>query len=99
MITEGLPIYKSTYDFLLEIFLFSRSFIREYKYTIGQELKNETIQLMLSIFRANSSLEKRSFFLEEAKIHLETVRLLLRITKDLKQITLENFVSLSEKLE
>ena len=29
-----LPVYKSTYDFLLEIFRFSKSFTREYKYTI-----------------------------------------------------------------
>jgi hypothetical protein len=41
-----LPVYKTTYDFLLQIFQFSKTFTREYKYTIGQELKNETIRLI-----------------------------------------------------
>ena len=94
-----LPIYKQTYDFLLEIFVFSRNFTREYKYTIGQELKNETIRLILSVYRANSSQERRYILLEEARVTLETIRLLLRLTKDLRQISLKDFVSLSEKIE
>jgi len=94
-----LPIYKKTYDFLLETFQFSKSFTREYKYTIGQELKNETIRLILSIYRANSTINRRYILLEEARTTLETIRLLLRLTKDLKQITLKDFVSLNEKIE
>jgi hypothetical protein len=94
-----LPIYKTTYDLLLEIFRFSKSFTREYKYTIGQELKNETIKLILSIYRANSNLEQRCVFLEEARLTLETIRLLLRLTKDLKEISLDPFVSMNEKIE
>jgi hypothetical protein len=31
---DGLPVYKVSYDFLLQIFTFSKSFTREYKYTI-----------------------------------------------------------------
>lgn len=94
-----LPIYKKTYDFLLETFQFSKSFTREYKYTIGQELKNETIRLILSIYRANSTINQRYILLEEARTTLETIRLLLRLTKDLKQIALKDFVSLNEKIE
>jgi hypothetical protein len=94
-----LPIYKTTYDFLLEIFIFSKSFSREYKYSIGQELKNETMKLILSIYRANSSQEKRYVLIEEARLTLETIRLLLRLTKDLKQIALDPFVSMNEKIE
>lgn len=94
-----LPIYKTTYDFLLEIFTFSKGFTREYKYTIGQELKSETMKLILSIYRANSSQPNRYILLEEARLTLETTRLILRLTKDLKQISLQEFVSLNEKIE
>jgi 23S rRNA-intervening sequence protein len=94
-----LPVYKTSYDFLLQVFQFSRGFSREYKYTIGQELKNETMKLILSIYRANSSREKRYDLLEDARLTLETIRLLLRLTKDLKQIPLDPFVSMSEKVE
>lgn len=94
-----LPVYKTTYDFLLQTFQFSRTFTREYKYTIGQELKNETIRLILAIYRANGSQAKRYELLDDARTTLETIRLLLRLTKDLKQIPLSDFVSLNEKIE
>ena len=94
-----LPVYKTSYDFLLQVFQFSRTFAREYKYTIGQELKNETMKLILSIYRANSSVEKRYMLLEEARITLETIRLLLRLTRDLKQIALDPFVSMNAQIE
>ncbi len=96
---DGLPVYKASYDFLLQIFWVSKNFTREYKYTIWQELKNETMALILDIFRANSSKDKRYILLESAREKLETIRLLLRITKDLKQISLKDFVPLSEKIE
>ena len=96
---DNLPVYKSTYDFLVEIFIFTKKFTREYKYTIGENIKNETIQLIISIYRANGSQEKRFLLLKEAREILETIRLLLRLTKDLKQISLKDFVNLNEKIE
>ena len=57
------------------------------------------MRLILSVYRANSSQEKRYHLLEDARVTLETIRLLLRLTKDLKQIPLEKFVSLSEQIE
>ena len=55
--------------------------------------------LILDIFRANSSRDRRYILLENAREKLETIRLMLRLTKDLKQITLDEFVSLNEKIE
>ena len=94
-----LPVYKMSYDFLLQIFQFSRGFSREYKYTIWQELKNETMKLIFSIYRANNSIERRYALLDDARLTLETIRLLLRLTKDLKQISLDLFVSMSAQIE
>jgi hypothetical protein len=38
-----LPVYKACYDLLLEIFQFTKDFSREYKYTVGESLKNQTV--------------------------------------------------------
>jgi hypothetical protein len=46
---SDLPVYKSTYDLLLGIFEFTKSFSKEYKYTVGESLKKETIDLLTSI--------------------------------------------------
>lgn len=44
-----LPVYKASYDLLIEIFRFTKDFKKEYKYTIGESLKKETIELITLI--------------------------------------------------
>jgi hypothetical protein len=56
---DELPVYKASYDLLLEIFRFTKEFNREFKYTVGESLKNETLELITLIYRANSKEEKR----------------------------------------
>ncbi len=54
-----LPVYKASYDLLVEIFKFTKNFSKEYKYTIGEKLKNETTELITNIYRANSTYSKK----------------------------------------
>ena len=55
---NDLPVYKATYDLLLEMFRFTKDFSKEYKYTVGESLKKETIELITLIYRANSRTDK-----------------------------------------
>jgi len=93
-----LPIYKSCYDLLLEIFLFTKNFSKDFKYTVGESIKKETVELLTLIFRANSRTDKHAV-LQEAREHIEVIRLLIRLMKDLKQISLKNFVKINQKVE
>ena len=45
-LAEDLPVYKKSYDLLLQLFELTRHFKREYKYTIGNTLKNEVLDLI-----------------------------------------------------
>ena len=51
---DDLPVYKASYDLLLEIFRFTKHFSKEYKYTAGTSMKTEAMDLMILIYRANS---------------------------------------------
>jgi hypothetical protein len=62
---SDLPVYKSTYDLLLAIFCFTKDFGKEYKYTVGESLKNETIALLTLIYRANVKRDKKDVLQEE----------------------------------
>lgn len=53
-----LPVYKARYDLLIEIFQFTKEFSKDYKYTVGESLKKETIELLTKIYRANSRKDK-----------------------------------------
>lgn len=95
---DSLPVYKASYDLLIAIFDFSKGFSREYKYTLGEKLKNETLDLIMYIYRANSVETKRDL-IQKAREHVEVIRLLFRLTKDLRQISINKFVEINEKIE
>ncbi len=54
---SDLPLNKATYDLLLGIFQFTENFGKAYKYTVGESLKKETIELLTLIYR-NSTYKK-----------------------------------------
>ena len=95
---DNLPVYKASYDLLQIIFEISAQFKREYKFTVGEKLKNETIEMMMCIYRANVRYDKNEL-IQQAREHSEIIRLLFRLLKDLKQISLKRFVAVNEKIE
>lgn len=95
---QELPVYKACYDLLLEIFHFTKDFTRDYKYTAGESLKKEAIELLTLIFRANSRKDKEAV-LQEARERIEVIRLFVRLMKDLRQISLKRFVQVNQKVE
>ncbi|MEI6048760.1 MAG: four helix bundle protein [Bacteroidota bacterium] len=95
---DELPVYKATYDLLLEMFRFTKDFSKEFKYTVGESLKKETIELITLIYRANSRVDKQAI-LQTAREHIEVIRLLVRLMKDMQQISLKRFVEVNTRVE
>jgi hypothetical protein len=48
-----LPVYKDSYQLVLKVFEVTRDFSREYKYTLGQDMKRDALHLLRCIYRAN----------------------------------------------
>ena len=95
---NNLPVYKASYDLLVEIFKFTEKFSREYKFTLGERLKNETLDMISNIFRANTAIKKFDL-LQNARENIEIIRLYMRLLKDLKQVGLNKFVDINERIE
>ena len=95
---DQLPVYKTTYDLFLSIFHVCQNMERDIKFTIGERLKNEIIELQINVFRANCR-EDKCALLDSARENVEVIRLLLRVLNDMKQIKLEKFVDLNASLE
>lgn len=95
---DELPVYKASYDLLICIFRFTKEFTREYKYTVGESLKKETIELITLIYRANSRRDKQET-LQSARERVEVIRLFVRLMKDLRQVSLEKFVQVNKQIE
>ncbi|MCD4697294.1 MAG: four helix bundle protein [Bacteroidales bacterium] len=95
---DELPVFKASYDLLLNIFRFTSNFTREYKFTVGEKLKNETLALIVLVYRANSAMSKADI-IQEAREQIELIRLLIRLLKDLKQVSLKSFVMINKQIE
>jgi hypothetical protein len=93
-----LPVYKASYDLMLTVFQFVKDFSREYKYSVGDALKNETMGLMTLLFRANSRTDREAV-LQEARERVEVIRLYVRLMHDLHQVSVKRFVHLNMRVE
>lgn len=54
----NLPVFKDVCKLILLIFEYTKNFPKEYKYTLGQDLKRDGINLVRSIYRANKAKNK-----------------------------------------
>ena len=57
----ALKVFKDVYQLILKIFEYTKDFPREYKYTLGQDMKRDAIVLVRSIYRANKAKSKTEY--------------------------------------
>lgn len=92
-----LPLYRDTYQLILKVFECTKTFAREYKYTLGQDMKRDALHLIRSIYRANkhkNRIEHLEVFLDE----LELLKLEIRLCVDMKLLSMRQQATLSELL-
>jgi hypothetical protein len=92
---QHLPIYKQTYDILLRTMSATKDFPREYKYTLGQKIKDELIELVVMIYRANSATDKARH-IESIVERVQAIQLMLRLSHDMKILSRRHYAALSE---
>lgn len=97
VLAEHLPVYKSSYDTTLVLFHVIKKFPKEYKYTLGEQLKKDCLALIATIYKANTLHDKLST-IQETRSYLESIKVLLRLSKDLHIIGLEKFITLQESI-
>jgi hypothetical protein len=84
-----LPVYRDTYKLILMIFETTKDFPKEYKYTLGQDMKRDALQLVRSIYRANKSAQKKKH-LETFLDEFELLTLEIRLSVDMKILSFKN---------
>ncbi|MFH1255468.1 MAG: diversity-generating retroelement protein Avd [bacterium] len=93
-----LPIFQSAYRLTLEIYQAVHQFSREYKYNLGQKLKEIISDFLDLVVEANSK-ENKIAVLENARSKLEQLRIHLRLACDLKILGLNRYENFSRNLE
>ena len=88
---KHLPIYKATYDLLHQITRITRNYPRDFKFSMGQKLRDETVDLVVFIYKANSLQRSRHEFLMQIVERMQVVELLLRLSKDMRLLSVKQF--------
>ena len=92
---DTLPIYKATYDFLLRVMHAISHFPREYKYSLGERIQNECIELVIMIYKVNVTKSKVEY-LKRMDEQIQLIYLLLRISHDMKLMPTEKYAGIVE---
>ena len=92
---QHLPIYKQTYDILQRTLIATKDFPREHRYTLGEKLKTELMELVVHIYRANSAINKKQH-IESILERVQMVHLLLRLSHDMKVLSRRNYAALAQ---
>lgn len=81
-----LPVFRDVYRLIQSLFEVTSHFSREYKYSLGQDIKRDGLNLVRSIYRANKYKDKMPY-LEAFLDDFELLKLELRLCNDLKLIS------------
>ena len=93
-----IPIFQKTYILTVNIYKATSNFKREYKYTLGEKLKLVCNELLDLIVVVNSAEDKRQL-LETLNNKLETLRIHLRLSFDLKIISRGQLGELNKQIQ
>ena len=91
-----LPVYKDTYKLILQIYECTKEFSREYKYSLGQDMKRDSLQLVRSVYRANKAIEKKEH-LDKFTDDFELLKLEIRLAPKLAQVLAIAYLCLPKK--
>jgi len=89
-----LPVYRDVYKLILMIFECTKDFSKEFKYTLGQDMKRDALQLVRNIYRANKSANKKEY-LEAFLDDFELLKLEIRLCADMKVLPIKKQAALA----
>ncbi len=96
---KQLPIYRDAYQLLLEIYQVTNKFPRDFKYTLGQDIKRDSLGLFRDLYGANVSVEKRPQHLDNFLTAFELLKVEMRLCVDLNVLSVKKLAQLSLIME
>ena len=95
-IYTNLPVYKASYSLMLEVNKLMPNLPRDCRYSMGQEIRQKIMEIIVLIYRANRTREKVAVISKMRETLLE-VQVYIRLMSDLKYISERKYVQLIEQ--
>lgn len=94
-IYKELSIYKSAYELLVQAAQITKNYPRDFKKSIGDKVRDECVAIIVLIFKANTAYNKIPH-IESLLEHLQVVELLLRLSRDMRFISIGQYSKVIE---
>ena len=97
---EDLKVFTKFYDLTIWLHQKVIKFPKNSRFTLGQRVENTAFEILELVTRANSTFDKerRLKLQKRIGIRLETLRILIRVAKDLKFINIRSYKFAYERI-
>ncbi len=85
-----LKVFEDSYQLFLQLVTSTARMGRDFRYTLGEQVKRAAMDMMVLIFKANKSREKAGY-ISQARERLVEVQILLRVFNDTRQMSDKQF--------
>lgn len=95
-----IPIFKKTYDLYRVFYSYRANVSKQDRYTIWQRAENCILDVLEAIlFASQSGKAEKLPALESASVRLNLLRVLIRLTKDVKAIDNKRYMALQSDID
>jgi len=94
---QDLVIFQKVYDLILWLYPAVNKFPKSQRFVLGQQIENTVLEILKGIIQANQERNKLPY-LKQISVDLDKLRILVRLTKDLKFINIRQYQFAAEKI-
>jgi len=94
---QNLAIFEKTYELILWIYPTVNKFPKSQRFVLGQQIENTVLEILKGIIEANQERNKVPY-LKQISVNLDKLRILIRLSKDLKFISIRQYQFAAEKI-
>jgi hypothetical protein len=96
---EKFVLYQKTYDFLLWLYPIINRIPKSHRLVLGRHLEELGISLLLLVIKANTARGQSRLSLQlQVSDELDCLRILVRLTKDLRFMSVKQYTTGAEKV-
>ena len=94
---QDLIIFQKVYDLILWMYPLINKFPKKQRFVLGQQLENTLLDILKGIIQANQERDRLEI-LKQVSIDLDKFRILFRLAKDLRFMSIKQYQFGAEKI-
>ena len=94
---QDLVIFQKVYDLILWLYPTVNKFPKSQRFVLGQQIENTVLEILKGIIQANQESNRLPYF-KQISVDLDKLRILIRLSKDLKFISIRQYQFGAEKI-